>query len=164
MNDSLKIAIALLSRDDVEGLRLAPYLCPAGYWTIGCGNRFLADGAAVTAETQPLTQKSALLLLRQTVIGLRAVLRQCVTVPLTPWQEGALLSWQFNIGSSAMRRSTLLRLLNKGLYAEAGQQLLRWDKATLSGRQVVMTGLQRRRRLELGVYSGHPVDGVSFKA
>lgn len=32
---SLEIALALLRREDIEGLRLAPYLCPAGYWTIG---------------------------------------------------------------------------------------------------------------------------------
>ncbi|WP_240386471.1 lysozyme [Asaia bogorensis] len=99
-----------------------------------------------------------------TLAGLRMTLREAVTVPLTPWQEAALLSWQFNIGSAAMRNSTLVSLLNRGLYAAAGQQLLRWDKATVKGRLIPLPGLQRRRGLELALYSGRPVAGVPFMA
>jgi len=168
MTDSLEIALALLRRDDIEGLRLAPYLCPAGYWTIGIGNRFLADGSPVTARTKSVTEPEAVALAQQTLSGLRVKLRVSVTVPLTPWQEGALLSWQFNVGSNAMCRSTLVSVLNRKFYAAAGQQLLVWDKITvrdrLSGldKKIVSTGLQRRRRLELVIYSGRPVAGVPF--
>lgn len=158
------IALALISRDDFEGLRLSPYLCPAGYWTIGIGNRFTADGAAVTEHTAPITRDEAVTLARETLDGLAVKLRAAVKVPLTPWQEGALLSWQFNVGTAAMRSSTLLALLNQRQYAAAGQQFMRWDKATVNGRLTVLPGLQRRRRLELAVYSGHPIAGVSFTA
>ncbi|MDL2172058.1 lysozyme [Asaia sp. HumB] len=164
MNNSLEIALAFLRREDIEGLRLAPYLCPSGYWTIGIGNRFLSDGSAVTARTKPITEAVAVSLASATLAGLRVTLREAVTVPLTPWQEAALLSWQFNIGSAAMRSSTLVSLLNRGLYAAAGQQLLRWDKATVKGRLVPLPGLQRRRGLELALYSGRPVAGVPFMA
>ncbi|WP_438381825.1 lysozyme [Asaia sp. BMEF1] len=164
MTSSLEIALAFMRRDDIEGLRLAPYLCPAGYWTIGIGNRFLADGTPVTARTKPITEAEAVVLARQTLSGLRTTLLDAASVPLQPWQEGALLSWQFNVGSSAMRGSTLLSLLNQGRYAEAGQQLLRWDKATVKGRLTVLPGLQRRRRLELAVYSGQQIPGVAFAA
>ncbi|OUI90098.1 lysozyme, partial [Acetobacter persici] len=37
MNDSISIAAGLAR--EYEGLRLKPYICPAGYWTIGYGNR-----------------------------------------------------------------------------------------------------------------------------
>ncbi|OUL65182.1 lysozyme, partial [Acetobacter senegalensis] len=43
MNDSIALAAALAR--DYEGLSLRPYVCPAGYWTIGYGNRCLADGS-----------------------------------------------------------------------------------------------------------------------
>ncbi|GBQ15391.1 lysozyme [Swaminathania salitolerans] len=162
MSVSLNIAMALLRRDDFEGLRLAPYLCPAGFWTIGYGNRTLADGTPVTRLTPPITRDEATALLEITVAGLQKVLAEATVVPLLPWQKGALLSWQFNVGSAAMRKSTLMRLLNRRLYAAAGMQLLRWDKATVDGRLVTLTGLQRRRHVEHEVYQGHSVAGVSL--
>lgn len=162
MSDSIQIATALLRRDDFEGLRLAPYLCPAGYWTIGYGSRTLVDGSAVTGSTEPISQSEAIALLTRTVSGLRQVLRRAVAVPLTPRQEGALLSWQYNVGSAAMRGSTLIRLLNQRNYNAAASQLLRWDKATVNGRLVVLPGLQKRRRIEQAVFKGQPVSGLSF--
>ncbi|WP_122050415.1 lysozyme [Asaia bogorensis] len=161
MNESIEIATMLLRRDDVEGLRLAPYRCPAGYWTIGIGNRFLADGSPVTASTPPLTEGEALNLLRHTLDNLRAKLDDAISVPLTPCQAGALLSWQFNIGSTAMYRSTLRTLLNQGQYCAAGEQLLRWDKASVQGRMVVLPGLKKRRQLERAVYFGLPLTGTA---
>ena len=162
MSNALSIATALLRRYDFEGLRLAPYLCPAGYWTIGYGNRALADGSPVTRLTEPISEGEAVALLERTVAGLQRVLAGMVTVPLLSWQEGALLSWQYNVGSAAVRGSTLLRLLNQRLYVAAGQQLLRWDKATVNDRLVPLPGLQRRRCIELSVYQGRPVSGVPF--
>lgn len=164
MDNDLEISLNFLRRDDIEGLRLAPYVCPAGYWTIGIGNRSLSDGSPVTASTKPITETDAVSLALATLKGLRVSLRETVMVSLTPWQEGALLSWQFNIGSAAMRNSTLISLLNRKLYTAAGQQLLRWDKATVNGRLIALPGLQRRRRLELAIYSGRPVAGVPFVA
>ncbi|MDR6182121.1 lysozyme [Asaia bogorensis] len=164
MTTSLEVALAFLRRDDIEGLRLAPYLCPSGYWTIGIGNRILPDGSAVRASAKPITEAVAVSLASATLAGLRVTLREAVMVPLTPWQEAALLSWQFNIGSAAMRNSTLVSLLNRGLHVAAGQQLLRWDKATVKDRLIPLPGLQRRRRLELALYSGRPVAGVPSMA
>jgi len=153
----IDIAISLISRDDFEGLSLKPYLCPANYWTIGYGNRFLADGSPVTASTKPITKDPALALLRQTVMALQTKLRSFVTVPLTDYQEGALLSWQFNVGTTAAKGSTLVRRLNQRLYAAAAQQFLVWDKATVNGRLVVLRGLQRRRKIESQVFLGRCV-------
>ncbi|WP_373687513.1 glycoside hydrolase family protein, partial [Acetobacter sp. P5B1] len=45
MNDPIVLAAGLARR--FEGLCLRPYVCPAGYWTIGYGSRWLANGAAV---------------------------------------------------------------------------------------------------------------------
>lgn len=89
---SSEIALALLRRNDIEGLCLAPYLCPAGYWTIGIVNRFLGNGSPVTAVTKPVTEPSALDLAGETLAGLRKTLLEAMRVSLAPWEEGALLS------------------------------------------------------------------------
>lgn len=49
-----------------------------------------------------------------------------VITPLTKNQYDALVSFVFNIGATAFRKSTLLKLLNQGLYEEAAKQFDRW--------------------------------------
>ncbi|OUL64469.1 lysozyme, partial [Acetobacter senegalensis] len=104
MNDSIALAAALAR--DYEGLSLRPYVCPAGYWTIGYGNRCLADGSAVTARTRPITRQQAEDLLLFTLAGLRVKLRALIHVPVTPKQEAALLDWQYNLGTGVIAGST----------------------------------------------------------
>ncbi|KAA8383301.1 lysozyme, partial [Acetobacter tropicalis] len=87
MNDSIALAAALAR--EYEGLSLRPYICPAGYWTIGYGNRCLADGSAVTARTRPIAKQQAEDLLLFTLAGLRTKLRALIHVRITPNQEAA---------------------------------------------------------------------------
>jgi lysozyme len=54
------------------------------------------------------------------------------------------VSFTFNVGAAAFKGSTLLRLLNAGKTAEAGEQFARWTKA--AGRE--LPGLVKRRRSE----------------
>lgn len=152
--DPIKIAMELLSRDDFEGLRLSPYLCPAGYWTIGYGSRFLLDGKEVTYNTPHITVDEAKNILKKIVISISKELENIVRVPLESYQKGALLSWQYNIGTIAASNSTLIKLLNLKLYKQAGLQILRWDKATINGKLVVLPGLKHRRIIEYNVYNG----------
>jgi lysozyme len=51
-----------------------------------------------------------------------------VNVPLTQNQFDALVSFVFNIGETAFRRSTLLRVLNTGKYEEAAACFDMWHK------------------------------------
>ena len=71
-------------------------------------------------------------------------LLKCVTVPLNQNQFDALSSWTFNVGVGAACGSTLVKLLNQGQYAQACQQLMRWNRA--GGREV--RGLTNRRTAE----------------
>jgi len=150
----IDVAVALIVRPDFEGLRLEPYLCPGGYWTIGYGARFLPGGQPVTARTGPITAVQARHILRQNLETLLGQLRALVSVPLTSFQLGALLSWQFNIGTQAARSSTLIRLLNLGKYEEAAAQFAVWNKATVKGNLVSLPGLTRRRRVGADVFRG----------
>lgn len=51
-----------------------------------------------------------------------------VTVPLQQWEFDALVSLVFNIGVTAFRRSTLLKLLNQKLYDMAAEAFMMWNK------------------------------------
>ena len=71
-------------------------------------------------------------------------------VDLSQNEFDALVSFTFNLGGGAFRRSTLLRKLNEGDRAEAADQLLRWNRA--GGK--VLRGLTRRREAERTMFLG----------
>ena len=74
-------------------------------------------------------------------------LLKCVKVPLNQNQFDALSSWAFNVGVGAACGSTLVKLLNQGLYAQACQQLPKWSRA--GGKEV--RGLLNRRNAEMAL-------------
>jgi len=153
-NIAIVLATALLRLPGFEGFRSKPYVCPAGYWTIGFGSRWLTNGQPVTARTSPIDRATADSLLRQTVTTLDAALSRLLKVSLSDVQRAALLSWQYNVGTAAVESSTLLRKLNAGDYAGAADELLRWDKATVHGHLVELPGLAKRRAYERDVFLG----------
>ena len=73
-----------------------------------------------------------------------------VTREMTPGQEAALLSFAYNVGTRALRDSTLLRLLNGGDAKGAAEEFGKWVYA--SGH--VLNGLVTRRKLERAVFLG----------
>lgn len=122
-----------------EGLRLSAYLCPAGVPTIGYGT----TGPEVRiGMTWTKAQAEAALL--SDVKEFARDVKGMVKVPVSPQQFAALVSLAYNIGTGALRGSTLLRLLNAGDYTGAGRQFDRWSRA--GGR--VLPGLQKRRAEE----------------
>lgn len=82
----------------------------------------------------------------------RANVETMVKVPLTDHQFGALVSLTYNIGEGAFARSTLLKRLNAGDYAAAGEQFARWNR---SGGKV-LNGLTRRRAAEAAFFATNP--------
>lgn len=134
--------LALIKR--FEGLRTEAYRCPAGVWTIGYGStRGVREGMRITeAQAESLLVEDCKRFERA-VVGM-------VEVPITQGQFDALVSFAFNLGAEALRRSTLLRLLNQSRYAEAASQFPRWNKA--GGR--VLDGLTKRRAAERAMFEG----------
>lgn len=127
-----------------EGLRLESYLCPAGVWTIGYGH---TDG---TGPGRTCTLGEATSWLLDDIRGSEEAIGRLVTVPLTQGQFDALVSFTFNLGHRALGSSTLLRLLNDGLYAQAGAEFSRWVYA--KGRK--LAGLVARREAERSLFLG----------
>ena len=125
-----------------EGCRLIAYPDPASGgapWTIGYG----ATGPGITRGTVwTQAQADADLIARMTNIG--TIIDGMVTAPLTDNQKAALCDFAYNLGETALRGSTLLKLLNSELYTAAAAQFAVWNKA--DGK--VMPGLVHRRAAE----------------
>lgn len=125
-----------------EGFREEAYLCPAGVWTIGYGHtKEVKQGNRVTRE------QAETILIEDLSIYEKAV-RDNVTVSLTQNQYDALVSFVYNIGPEAFRKSTLLKKLNEGDYTGASQEFGRWIHA--GGK--VSRGLQNRRTKEMEMF------------
>ena len=117
-----------------------PYICPAGYWTIGYGH--LCD-----PKHPPITEAEAEVYLErdlQTALG--ATLRYCPVLATEP--EGrlaAIVDFTFNLGAGRLQTSTLRRRVNQQDWIAAAQELRRW----VYGGGKVLPGLVSRRDAEL---------------
>jgi lysozyme len=144
-----------------EGLRLAPYNCPAGHATIGYGH--LIHKGETTAKDRALyhdfTQDDADALLRGDVAWAEDFIIRSIKVPLTQHQFDALCSFVFNIGATAAGGSSIWTALRGGQYQLAADNLLRWNKAREGGGTLVVSeGLSRRRDAERHLFMGRDSD------
>ena len=130
-----------------EGLRLDAYICPAGHWTIGYGHTAMAGPPPVNRGDSITTAQAEAMLIRDMKQYEDAV-SSAVKVPLNQGQFDALASLCYNIGIGAFRRSTLVRRLNAGAYADVPAQLMRWTRG--GGKE--LPGLVRRRRAEAALW------------
>ncbi|HCJ29398.1 MAG TPA: muraminidase [Pseudomonas sp.] len=124
-----------------EGLSLTAYPDPgtgADPWTIGYGH------TKGVKQGMKITENWAEELLRDDLAEFEAAVNGMVKVRLCQHQFDALVSLTFNIGASAFSDSTLLRLLNSGMYDDAALQFQRWNRAGGN----VLAGLTRRRMAE----------------
>lgn len=128
---------------EFEGLRLVVYKCPAGKTTVGYGH--LTDMAV--GQTISLAQANAYLL--DDIQDAQKAVSDLVKVTLTENEYAALVSFVFNLGRGAFERSTMLKLLNRGMYDTVPPQLMRWTK--VNGEDVA--GLKRRRAAEARLWN-----------
>ncbi len=132
---------------DYEALRLTAYQDSKGVWTIGYGH----TGPEVK-RGMVITEFQAEEIFRLDVGWAEAAVNQLVTVPLLQRQFDALVCWVFNVGTPAMKRSTLLALLNQGNYNAAADQLDRWIRVVEHGVSRREPGLVSRRFAEKRIY------------
>jgi GH24 family phage-related lysozyme (muramidase) len=122
-----------------EGCVLHVYNDQAGYPTIGVGHLIKPGGEFTT-----LTESEALDLLAKDLKVAEDAVQGSVRVPLSQNQFDALVSFTFNVGTGALEKSTLLKLLNQGQYEAVPGELMKWVKA--GGR--TLPGLVDRRQRE----------------
>lgn len=154
---NLDVAVALckqfegLHRVGRDGL-IYPYVCPAGYPTIGWGTVYKPSGKKVTMEDPPITRDIAdawLMDELQRVCAL-AVMRQCPelfawSVANGQWRQFcAIADFTYNLGAGRLQTSTLRRKLRALDWEGAQEQLKLWVR----GGGKVLPGLVKRRDAE----------------
>ena len=113
-----------------------PYVCPAGYWTIGYGHLCDPTHPPITESDTEGYQAADLW------TALDATLRDCPVLATEP--EGrlaAIADLTFNLGAGRLKTSTLRRRINQRDWTSAANDLQRW----FYGGGKVLCGLVARR-------------------
>ncbi|MEM6648908.1 MAG: lysozyme [Pseudomonadota bacterium] len=137
--------VSLIKR--FEGLKLEAYQDIADIWTIGYGH----TGSDVFPG-QVISEAEAERLLRKDVERFERGVESAVKVDIVQAQFDALVSFSFNVGVGALKKSTALKRLNKGDYEGAAEALTWWNKARVNGELQVVSGLARRRAAEAALF------------
>jgi lysozyme len=135
-----------------EGLRLKPYICPAGFWSIGYG---FTQG--ITEDTPPITEEQAEALLLHVVADLEKKLARMLLVPVNDNQFSALVALAYNIGPTNFRHSTLRACVNRRDFKppadpNAADEFLRWVYGGPPGKKKKLAGLIKRREEERALF------------
>ena len=145
-----------------EGIRLKPYRCPARLWTIGVGHVIEANHAKVPFEdrnnlaipegwNRTFTMEEVNAILAKDLERFeRGVLKYCPSANANQSRMDALVSFSFNLGLGTLQRSTLRQKHNRGDYAGAAEEFLKYCKA--GGK--ILKGLENRRKDERALYLG----------
>ena len=129
---------------EFEGCKLTAYKDSVAVWTIGYGHTRSARQGMV------ITQAQADELLEQDVSHHAIGVYKALQVKLEQHRFDAVVSLAFNVGVTAVRNSTLMKMINRGDAKLAAAQFDRWNKA--GGK--VLAGLTRRRAAERKLYEG----------
>lgn len=119
-----------------------PYVCPAGFWTIGYGHLCAPDHPPISLEEAEAYLKQDM------VKALTAALRHCPVLATEP--EGrlaAIVDFTFNLGAGRLQVSTLRRRINQRDWPSAARELRRW----VYGGGKVLPGLITRRDAEVAL-------------
>jgi len=124
--------------------RAYPYVCPAGYHTIGFGHLCKPDHPPIT-ETEAEGY-----LAQDLVTALTATLRYCPVLVTEPESRlAAIVDFTFNLGAGRLQNSTLRRRINHRNWVAAEQELRRW----VYGGGLILPGLVARRESEVSLLS-----------
>jgi lysozyme len=117
-----------------------PYVCPAGFWTIGYGHLCAQDHPPITLD------EAEAYLAQDLVKALNVTLRYCPVLATAPERRlAAIVDFTFNLGAGRLQTSTLRRRINQRDWHNAAQELRRW---VYSGGKV-LPGLVARRQAEI---------------
>ncbi len=127
-----------------EGLRTESYQCQANVWTIGYGHtKGVYSGMKITKE-------QAEQFLKQDIITFENAVKNTLNgANLTQSQFDALVSFAFNVGTSAFKNSTLARKVKANPDdTEIASEFRKW--VYVNG--AVSKGLSNRREREVQLY------------
>lgn len=138
--------ISMIKR--MEGCRLVAYTDSVGVWTIGYGH------TAGVYQGMEITQEEADEMLTNEVETYASEVVQMVNKPLNQNQIDSLTSFAYNVGTNALRNSTLLKCINDEKSTEniIREQFGRWIYAGSK----VEKGLVDRRKDEADLFFQKP--------
>ncbi len=124
--------------------RAHPYICPAGYWTIGFGH-------LCESTHPPMTEDEAEFYLSSDLItALNATLRYCPVLATEPERRlAAIVDFTFNLGAGRLQTSTLRRRINQQDWENAIRELCGWVR----GGAKILPGLAARREAEIALFA-----------
>lgn len=120
--------------------RAHPYICPAGFWTIGYGH-------LCEPTHPPISEAQAESYLTHDLqTALVATLRYCPVLTTEPQGRlAAIMDFTFNLGAGRLQTSTLRRRINQRDWSAVAKELRRW----VFGGGKVLPGLVVRREAEV---------------
>lgn len=120
--------------------RAHPYLCPAGYWTIGWGHLCEKDHPSISEY------EGEEYLLQDLGRSVAETLRFCPILAIEPERRlAAIVDFTFNLGAGRLQTSTLRRRVNQQDWNAVKRELRRW----VYGGGRMLPGLILRREAEL---------------
>lgn len=142
-----------------EGVRLKPYRCPARLWTVGVGHVIVPDHAKTPFDerlnlklpkewNRQLTMEEVDAILQADLKRFEAGVRKLCPANLSQSRLDALVSFSFNVGLGNLQRSSIRMRHNRGDFAGAADEFMKWTKA--AGK--VLPGLVKRRTDERNLY------------
>ena len=131
-----------------------PYKDMVGVWTIGYGNTYYPNGNRVKSTVPSITKAEA------TKLKLDIINRDFASAVniifaneiqknrISQNQFDALVSLAYNIGTSALSGSSVVRLIKANRMSAAADAILLWNKGKVKGVRQVIKGLVNRRTAE----------------
>ncbi|MBI5923884.1 MAG: lysozyme [Betaproteobacteria bacterium] len=122
-----------------DSTRAYPYICPAGFWTIGYGHLCDQGHSPISVD------EGENYLTQDLMIALKATLLYCPVLATEPEERlAAIVDFTFNLGAGRLQASTLRRRINQRDWCQARNEIRRW----IYGGGKVLPGLVARRKAE----------------
>jgi len=131
-----------------EGFRANPYLCPANVPTIGYGTTRYPNGKKVALTDSAITEAQATNYLINDIKHFEKSVDALCRDDITQNQFDALVSFAYNLGTTALKNSTLLKRVNNGQLNDVREQFMKWVYA--NGKP--LEGLKKRRKEEADLF------------
>lgn len=125
------------------------YVCPGGVLTGGYGHALSREEKKKYKLNDKIHDELVDHWFMQDIDKAERVVNNWVTVEMSQGQFDALVSFVFNVGADAFKRSTLLKKLNKGQPSLAAKEFSRWIHA----KGKILPGLVKRRTEEEKIFS-----------
>lgn len=133
---------------DREGTRYKAYQDSKGIWTIGRGITYYEDGKSVQ-RGDIINPTREMQLFNNTIQFYVKKVNEYVTARINQNQFNALVSFTYNVGTNALKTSTLLKRVNKNpIDPDIRVQFMKWVNS--GGRRI--PGLVTRRAAEVKLY------------